>query len=91
MGMKKTPMLAHCWESCSNFLSSATVRAKPDVLTALEIILCCSWEIMVTSRAAGYPAEQQDKYTAPGQEFVCGVRFFCRQTGDRLAALQADQ
>ena len=93
MGMKRTPKLAHCWESCSNFLSSATVRASsrsPDVLTALETILCCSWEVMFTSRAAGCPAEQQGKYTAPGQEFVCCVRFFCPQTGDRLAALQAD-
>ena len=46
---------------------------------------------MVISRAAGCPAEQQGKYTSPGQEFVSGFRFFCSQTGDSLAALQAEK
>ena len=81
-------MLAHCWENCSNFLSSAALRAKPDFLAAFEIILGCSGEVMVISRAAGCPRDQQGKYTSPGREFFSGIRFFCSQTGDRLAALQ---
>ena len=48
-------------------------------------------EVMVISRAAGCPADQQGKYTSPGREFVSGIRFFCSQTGDRLAALQAEK
>ena len=84
-------MLAHCWEYCSNFLSSAALRAKPDFLAAFEKILGCSGEVMVISRAAGCPADQQGKYTSPGQEFVSGIRFFYWQTGDRLAALHAEK
>ena len=37
------------------------------------------------------PADQQGKYTSPGREFVSGIRFFCSQTGDRLAALQVEK
>ena len=89
MGINWTPMLSHCWEYCSNFLSSAALRAKPDFLAAFEIILVCNGEIMVTSRAVGCPAHQQGKNTSPGREFVSCIRVFCSHTGDRLAALQA--
>ena len=68
-------MLAHCWEYCSNLLSSAALRAKTDFLAAFEIILRCSGEVMVISRADGCPADQQGKYTSPGREFVSGFRF----------------
>ena len=69
-------MLAHCWEYCYNFLSSAALRAKPVFLAAFQIILGCSGEVMVLSRAAGCPADQQGKYTSPGREFGSGIRFF---------------
>ena len=72
-------MLAQCWEYCSNFLSSAALKAKPDFLTAFEIILGCSGEVMVITRAAGCPADQQGKYTSRGREFVSGIRFSARK------------
>ena len=84
MGINWTPMLTHCWEYCSNFLSSAAFRAKPDFLAAFEITLGCSDEVMVISRAAGCPADQQRKYTSPGREFVSGIRFFCSQTSEKI-------
>ena len=90
MGMNGTPMLALCWKVCSNFLSSARFRTIPDFLAEFKTILGCSAEVMVTSRAAGCPADQQGKYTFPGRDFVSGIKFFCSQTDDKLAALQAD-
>ena len=82
-------MFALCWEYCSNFLSPAALKAKPSFLAAFEIILGCTGEIMDTSRAAGFPADEQGKYTSPVREFVSGIWFFCSQTVDWLAALQA--
>ena len=82
-------MLAQCLEYRSNFPSSAALRAKPVFLAAFEIILGCSGEVMVTFRAAVYIADQQGKYKSPGREFVADINFFFSQTGDRLAALQA--
>ena len=61
-------MLAHCWKYCSKFLSSAALRAKPDFPAAFDIILGCSGEVMVISRAAGCPADQQREYKSPGRE-----------------------
>ena len=88
IGRNWTPMLAQCWECCSNFLSSAAIRAKTDFLAAFEIILGSNGKVMAISRAASCPAEQQGKYTSLGRDFFSGIRFFCSQTGDRLAALQ---
>ena len=91
MWINWTSLLAHYWEYCSKFLSSTALRAKPTFLDAFQIILGCSAEVMVISRAGGCPADQQGKYTSPGREFVSGIRFFYSQTGDRLATLQAEK
>ena len=59
--MNVTPKLAHWWKNRSNFLYSAALWAKLDLVAAFEIKLSCSGEIMVTHGAAGYRADQQGK------------------------------
>ena len=73
------PLLTHCWEHCSNFLSSAALRAKPDMLTKFETILGYTGEVLVIFRAAGCPVEKQGKHTFPSRELVSGIMFFARK------------
>ena len=44
---------------------------------------------MVTSNADGCPIDQLRKYMSPGLELICGMNFFCSQTGAKFAVKQA--
>ena len=54
-------------------------QGKTRLPAAFEILLGCFGEVRVTARAAGCLADQQGKYTSPGQEFVSGIRISARK------------